>query len=148
MVDVAVKKLHPNRTFVDDLVFSPNVYTTMIQHCLQERPREACGLLSGKGKKACTLWPMTNVLQSPHAFEMDIRQIKAVFRQMEGKGEKLVGIYHSHPTAPPYPSRNNVVHANYPESAYVIVSLSGVKPEVRCFCILNQQVIPIQYRIT
>jgi proteasome lid subunit RPN8/RPN11 len=91
---------------------------------------------------------MANVLRSRRAFEMDLRQMKDVFGRIGEKGEQLVGIYHSHPTAPPYPSRSDVEHANYPEAATVIVSLSGAKPEVRCFRILHRQVIPVRHEIT
>jgi proteasome lid subunit RPN8/RPN11 len=131
-----------------DLVFRQNVYTVMINHCLREKPMEACGLLSGRGRTASTCWPMANILRSRNAFEMDTRQIEDVFRQMAEKGEQLVGIYHSHPTASPNPSPNDIAHANYPEAAYVIVSLSDISPEVRCFRILKPRVFPLRHGIS
>jgi proteasome lid subunit RPN8/RPN11 len=131
-----------------DLVFHPDVYTAMIDHCLREKPLEACGLLSGKDQTAFTCWPMTNILHSHNAFEMDTGEIEDVFRKIREKEEQLVGIYHSHPTAPPNPSLEDIAHANYPEAAYVIVSLSDRSPNVRCFQILKPRVFPLLHGIS
>ncbi len=130
-----------------EFAFLPHIYTTMVQHCIGQKPIEACGLLSGKDAVANTLWPMTNILFSPNSFEMDNHQIAQVFRQIQNKGERLVGIYHSHPTSPAYPSLIDIIHANYPEVIYVIVSLSNIKPDVGCFKIKNRQVTPVKYMI-
>jgi [CysO sulfur-carrier protein]-S-L-cysteine hydrolase len=131
--------------FNKTIIFHPHIYTKMITHCIEQKPLEACGLLSGTNSVACTHWPMTNVLGSPDAFQMDNGQIEMTFKQMKDKGEQLVGIYHSHPTTAPYPSSNDVIHANYPEAVYVIVSLSRIKPEVACFHIDRGQVTQVRY---
>lgn len=128
-----------------EFTFLPHIYTTMVQHCTGQKPLEACGLLSGKDATASTLWPMTNILYSPNSFEMDIKQIAQVFRQIQNKGEHLVGIYHSHPTAPAYPSPLDVLYANYPEVVYVIVSFIHIKADVGCFKIMNRKIKPVRY---
>ncbi|SDZ36169.1 M67 family metallopeptidase [Thermoactinomyces sp. DSM 45892] len=131
-----------------DLTFDQHVFKTMIQHCLESRPLEACGLLSGKNDQgATTIFPMINILQKPDRFEMDPKQIREVLQHIKSKSNKLVGIYHSHPTAPPYPSKIDVAYANYPEVVYIIVSLMKPVPEVRCFRIVNHRIIPIQHRV-
>ncbi|WP_281285999.1 M67 family metallopeptidase [Aneurinibacillus danicus] len=112
----------------------------MLHHCIVQLPYEACGLLSGKDWRATTLWTMDNVEKSPISFAMDTKQIEAVFGEMKKKGEELIGIYHSHPTAPPYPSHLDIAYAAYPDAAYIIVSLSGKSPEIGCFRIQNRQV--------
>lgn len=132
---------------IHPFIFNENVYSELVQHCLREKPLEACGLLSGKDKKAWTGWPMENILHNQNAFEMDIRQIETVFQQIEKKGEKLVGIYHSHPTTPPYPSPNDIANANYPNVVYIIVSLSSTHPDVCCFQAFNNRMFPIQHII-
>ncbi|MCH5586691.1 M67 family metallopeptidase [Shimazuella sp. AN120528] len=127
--------------------FLPHVFSSMISHCMEQNPFEACGLLSGNNHIASTFWPMKNILRSPNAFQMDMDQIEITFKQMKEKGEQLVGIYHSHPTAAPYPSPEDVIHANYPEAVYVIVSLSQIKPEVACFRIQKGLVTQVQYTL-
>ncbi|WP_240689481.1 Mov34/MPN/PAD-1 family protein [Ammoniphilus sp. YIM 78166] len=124
-----------------------SIWTKMIAHCQSEQPMEACGLLSGTGGHAETIWMMENVENSPTAFAMDMEQIRRVFRQIEEKGERLVGIYHSHPTAPPVPSSRDIEFANYPEAAYIIVSLAKRIPEIGIYHILEKRVTPILFYI-
>jgi len=133
--------------FNSRLVFLQSAYTKMINHCIKDKPLEACGLLSGKKKMVQTCWPMVNILHSQNEFEIDIQQIQVGFHKMKEKGEQLVGIYHSHPTTPPYPSPNDIIYADYPEESYVIISLCKTIPEVRCFHIIDRQVYPIHHEI-
>ncbi|GAB1530073.1 hypothetical protein YSY22_14950 [Brevibacillus formosus] len=76
---------------------------------------------------------MENTLKSPVAFAMDPKQIQHVFHEMALRGEHLVGIYHSHPTAPPIPSPEDIAYCRYPEVAYLIVSLASPQPVLGCF---------------
>lgn len=116
----------------------------MIDHCQQEAPYEACGLFSGIKGKNETLWKMKNMERTPTSFTMDINQMAQVFKWMKKQGEEWTGIYHSHPTAAPYPSRNDIANLYYPEAAYFIVSLSFGKPNVKCYRIKNTQVTPLK----
>lgn len=124
-----------------------NIWQKMIHHCSSQLPLEACGLLTGSKGKAETIWEMENILKSPNEFEMSDEQLEVVFHSFEQGGEELVGIYHSHPTAPPYPSIIDIANANYPDVIYLIVSFANRIPEVGCFWIRNHQVIPVLYRL-
>nr|WP_258567761.1 M67 family metallopeptidase [Paenactinomyces guangxiensis] len=124
-----------------------DVWVQMVNHCLREFPYEACGLLSGKNCKSYTVWMMENIRRTPVSFEMDTEQIQHVFQLIKNKGEDLIGIYHSHPTAPPFPSANDIDHAPDPELAYIIVSLAKRIPEIGCFRIQNRQVIPLVFKL-
>lgn len=114
---------------------------------MSQKPLEACGLLSGINGVAHTNLPMTNVLYSPNAFQMDLQQIEFVFEQIKERKEKLVGIYHSHPTTAAYPSSYDIAYSNYPDVAYIIVSLIHPMPVVGCFYIQDQKVTTIPYKI-
>lgn len=116
----------------------------MINHCQQDAPYEACGLLSGIGNKNKTSWKMRNIERTPTSFAMDVNQMSQIFKRMKQQGEEWTGIYHSHPTAPPIPSRNDIVNIHYPEVAYFIVSLTFGKPNVKCYRIKNNQVTPLK----
>lgn len=131
----------------NELTFLKNAYQAMMDHCLKQKPIEACGLLSGVNNIASTCWPMRNVLRSPNHFQMDDRQVDHVFKRIRDNGEQLVGIYHSHPTSIAYPSVGDVMHAHYPEAAYVIVSLLKRIPEVACYRIENSIVTSLKYRL-
>ncbi|WP_269084371.1 M67 family metallopeptidase [Brevibacillus choshinensis] len=127
------------------LPISKAVWREMLNHCLAEQPFEACGLLSGKYGRAETLWKMANVDRSPDSFAMDSRQIQQVFHLISKRGEQLVGIYHSHPTAPPYPSMEDIAYASYTNVAYLILSLAGTQPALRCFNIRGIHAIPQRF---
>ncbi|MDF2679469.1 MAG: hypothetical protein K0R47_659 [Brevibacillus sp.] len=114
---------------------------------MEERPAEACGLLSGRNGCAETIWRMENLEKSPVAFAMDSRQIQKVLHKMALKGESLVGIYHSHPTAPPLPSPEDIAYSYYPEAAYLIVSLSSQQPTLGCYRIVGPQAFPLRYEL-
>lgn len=147
-VGVVVEEDEQQSKLVTKFMFTPQIYTTMLQHCIGQKPLEACGLLSGHDNTIATnIWPMTNMLFSPNSFQMDEHQVDQVFMQIEQKGEKLVGIYHSHPTSIAYPSPSDVIYANYPETVYIIVSLLGISPDVGCFRIQNKQVTPVMHSI-
>ncbi|WP_269083451.1 M67 family metallopeptidase [Brevibacillus reuszeri] len=123
------------------------IWEEMVRHCNEERPNEACGLLSGRNGRAETIWRMENTEKSPVAFAMDTRQLQKVLQKMSLKGEVLVGIYHSHPTAPPIPSREDIAFAYYPEAAYLILSLSANKPELCCYRILQKQAFRLPFKL-
>ncbi|MFS0555255.1 Mov34/MPN/PAD-1 family protein [Brevibacillus sp. 179-C9.3 HS] len=110
-----------------------DVRDEIIRDSLEKKPNETCGLLSGRNGMAQTVWRMENTLKSPVAFAMDPRQIQQVFHKMALRGEQLVGIYHSHPTAPAIPSPEDIAYCHYPEVAYLIVSLSSPQPVLGCF---------------
>lgn len=120
----------------------------MTHHCQQMLPCEACGLLSGSDGQATTVWPMVNIMQSAHQFAMDLAQINQTFTAIAQRNEKLVAIYHSHPTATAYPSERDILHANYPEVVYVIVSLTKQQPVLGCFRIAHGRVHPQPFHIT
>ena len=116
----------------------------MIHHCQQEAPYKACGLLSGITEKNETLWEMRNIERTTTTFAMDVKQMSQVFKSMKHRKEEWTGIYHTHPTAPPIPSRNDIVNFDYPNVAYFIVSLTYGKPNVKCYRIKNNQVTPLK----
>ena len=134
-----------NKTLKNSVVYiKKSVLNTMINHCQQESSYEACGLLSGIREKNETLWKMRNIERTPTSFAMDVKQMSQVFKRMKKQGEEWTGIYHSHPTAPPIPSRNDIVNFHYPEVAYFIVSLTFGKPNVKCYRIKNTKVTPLK----
>jgi proteasome lid subunit RPN8/RPN11 len=112
-----------------------HVFNQMVQHCKQQYPLEACGLLSGKNGLGESFWMMENINRNPNSFAMDMEQLKQVFQSMSGKGEELTAIFHSHPTTAPYPSQKDIKFAHYPEAAYIIVSLTRQRSHVKCFYI-------------
>lgn len=95
-------------------------------------PREACGLIAGRGDQAEGIYPISNALNSPVRFRMDpYEQLKA-FEAIEESGLELVAIYHSHPRGPEIPSQTDIEEARY-EAAALIWSPRGNEWQARAF---------------
>lgn len=96
---------------------------TIVDHARQQVPNECCGLLAGRGTRIERVFRGTNVDQSPFTYRLDPHEQFRFFKEIDALGLELLGIYHSHPQSPAYPSRTDVAQAFYPEAAYLIVSL-------------------------
>ena len=106
----------------------------MIQHAQQGLPNEACGILAGAEDAASVLYSMKNTDQSPVSYLMDPKEQFQIMKKMRSRGEKMLGIYHSHVASQAYPSAKDISFASYPEVHYVIVSLAGrERPTARAF---------------
>jgi [CysO sulfur-carrier protein]-S-L-cysteine hydrolase len=109
----------------------------MINHARECAPAEACGLLAGVDSVE-ELIRIENIDSNPYRYEMDPSALFRAFRSFDRRGMELLGIYHSHPTTPAYPSPTDIRLAFYPESLYLVVTLQDRnKPEVRAFSIVE-----------
>lgn len=108
------------------LVVAQHLLQRMLEHCLEEKPLEACGILTGRGDRILHIYATDNCRRSPVYFEVDPDQQEQALREMERQGDTLIGIYHSHPTSPARPSGSDIRMAvHFPEAVRVIVSLAG-----------------------
>jgi proteasome lid subunit RPN8/RPN11 len=97
----------------------------------QRSPEEACGMLGGRieggAYETLLVIPATNMLHSPARYRIDPQEQLAAFMTFEAQGLELVGIYHSHPQGPAYPSPTDIAEAYYPEVIYLIWVKQGDK---------------------
>ena len=106
----------------------------MVEHCQQEYPKEACGILAGRDGIVTQRYPMANLDGSPISYQMDSREQLQVMKRMRVACEEMLAIYHSHTASAAYPSPVDVGLAVYPEVSYVLVSLKDqANPEVRSY---------------
>ena len=106
----------------------------MLNHALQETPNECCGLLIGKGRRVKQVVKIKSDNPSPDAYYMNAEEQVAVFTEMAARGEELLGIYHSHPKGPAWPSGADLQLAFHPEVAYFIISLADMdNPALHAF---------------
>ena len=110
-----MKTIKLPRTLVNQLL-------TQAQHHADE---EVCGLISEKAGQPNKLYPVDNIAaDKQHLFEMDpAKQIHAM-KAMRENNESLFAIYHSHPNAPAQPSTRDIEQSSYPDTLYLIISLS------------------------
>lgn len=108
------------------LWISQRLLRHVVEHCLEEKPYEACGIMTGKGNRILTAWATENVRRSATAFEVESSHQEQALEGARRRGESLLAIYHSHPTATAYPSTSDIrMGVHWPEAARVILSLTG-----------------------
>jgi [CysO sulfur-carrier protein]-S-L-cysteine hydrolase len=123
------------------------ILQAVIAHARADHPDEACGVIAGpEGSDSPDRFiPMINAARSPTFYEFDSRDLLALYRDMDDRGEEPVVIYHSHTATEAYPSRTDISYASEPHAHYLLVSTreagSSEGPvEVRSFRIIDGQV--------
>lgn len=115
---------------------TPTALQEVVQHCLSEVPREACGyVVAVKGSPlGFRARKMRNVDPQPEGGAlMDTADVLSAYEMFDAKGEDPVVAYHSHVTSPPLMSPRDRDHAVDPTLAYMIVSLEGGRPRARAY---------------
>ena len=114
----------------------------IIKHAKEEYPRECCGILAGREQTITKLFKTKNIAESEDLYELDpLDQVKA-FEEIDGLSLKLLGIYHSHPDQPCYPSGLDRSQAFYPDTAFFIISLLDFdNPQIKAFKMSEGEVV-------
>ena len=114
---------------------SRDLIAEMVAHAREDMPNECCGMVGGRDGEASAVIRVDNAAASPLRYEMDPQGQFDALRQIEADGGELLAIYHSHTKSAAYPSQTDVNQAqNWPEPAYVIVSLADpAAPDVKSF---------------
>jgi proteasome lid subunit RPN8/RPN11 len=120
----------------------------IIAHARKEEPKECCGILAGKNNCITHIFKLTNVETDPEKYWMDPKEQIQTFEEIDRLRLDLLGIYHSHPHSPPYPSPLDIMRAFYPTIAFFIISLlNRERPELRAFQIVKGKVRGKKFRI-
>ncbi len=118
-------------------------WQAMENHVRAELPMEACGLLAGRNDRVEKVFLMRNAAQSPVRYRLDGSEQLRIFETIENAGLELVGIFHSHPQGPLFPSSIDVREAAYPV-VYVIWAPVQEGWTARGFRIEAEQVTEVQ----
>ena len=137
-----------SRQHMEEMEIAQDHYQAILAHLTTAYPLEGCGLLAGKNGRVTAVYPITNILHSPTAYEMEpLQQIQTIL-QIEQNNEDLLAIYHSHPNGPSTPSSTDITAAYYPDSIYLIISLADLTvPQMRAFRIVDGAVSELNVRI-
>lgn len=113
-------------------VLSSATLGDVIDYCRGEHPREACGLLVARDGDGPTRFvPVVNNHREPlHHWRMDDQSYGDALRTAQERGERLIGIVHSHPAGPPQLSAQDTAAALDPTVHYVLVSFDEGLTEV------------------
>lgn len=114
----------------------------MVNHAREEYPRECCGMLAGREGVITRLFKTKNIAEGTDLYELDpLEQVRA-FEEIDRCSLELLGVYHSHPNHPPYPSELDTLQAFYPNTAFFIVSLlEADQPQIKAFRIAHGEVV-------
>jgi len=114
------------------------------EHARRDHPAECCGLLSGKNGLITNIYPVRNDAERPETrYFATPEELFAAMRQIREAGQSLIGVYHSHPRTPAYPSASDVEMAFYPEAFYFIISLEPTV-ELRAFKIGDSKIEDVE----
>ncbi len=125
---------------MERLIIPKEIFDAMLSHCKAGFPNEACGILAGKGNEVSEIYRMNNREDSPVSYLMDPAEQFKAMKDMRNKKLEMVGIFHSHPSSPAYPSATDVDLAFYEEAVYVIVSLVEGRQTVKAFSIAAKEI--------
>lgn len=114
------------------------------EHARREHPEECCGLLSGKNGSITDVHPVRNEADKPETrYFATPEELFAAMRRIREAGQALLGVYHSHPRTPAYPSASDVEMAFYPEAFYFIISLEP-SVQLRAFKIEDSRIEDVE----
>jgi len=122
-------------------------FSTIVGHCYDGLPDEACGLLlgphGGDGTPTGVItraWPCRNEAASAMTYTVDGRDYLKASRAADETGDEIVGVWHSHTHTVAYPSPTDVRQAVDPNWWYPIVSLRDEEPVLRAYRIVDGQI--------
>jgi proteasome lid subunit RPN8/RPN11 len=96
-------------------------------HARSAAPLEACGLLLGHAGSIRAAISTKNVAAHPErSFEIDPAALLREHREARGRGEAVIGHYHSHPNGSLEPSKTDAARALEDGQLWLIVSATGV----------------------
>jgi proteasome lid subunit RPN8/RPN11 len=101
----------------------------LVEHARREAPNEMCGVIAGtanpaEGGAATRWYPARNELASPALYSIHPEDKLRIFLEIDDADEAFWAIVHSHVRSPAVPSRTDIGLAQWPDSLYVLVSLS------------------------
>lgn len=90
-----------------------------------------------------------NAAASPFRFEVDGPQLYRLLDEIEGRGDELGAIYHSHTRSEPYPSQTDLNFAAlWPGVEWIIVGVSrDSEPLVRTYRIEEGRVTEVEMEV-
>jgi len=102
----------------------------IVRYCTEKKPQEACGLLLGsvtaETVHVTDFLPVPNRSDKPaERFDMDPAVLVPIATKASSAAYSIVGVLHSHPSAPPVPSSEDLATAWRIIPSHWIVSLQG-----------------------
>ena len=111
------------------------------QYSENQKPKESCALLFGKGNQVLDIFLTENIDESPVNFTISNEQLIEGYNLAEQKKMDVIGIFHSHPNSDAFPSSTDKKFMQSNPVVWVIYS--GINKNFRAF-ILESDSVEIQ----
>lgn len=111
-----------------------SIRDAIVVHARDAVPNEACGLIVGDrpaaaGGRAIRWEPLRNPLASPYRYAIDPEDLLRLTVETDDADEVFWAIVHSHVSSPARPSPTDLRESHYPDSLYILVSLSPTEAD-------------------
>jgi [CysO sulfur-carrier protein]-S-L-cysteine hydrolase len=104
--------------------------------------------IGGENGRVVKLFRTTNSEHSPIRYSIETNELIKIYQEMDNRGWDLLGIYHSHLNHEAYPSRVDIQYAYFPQSLYIIISLSdSAQPVLRALYIRKGEIIEQELKV-
>lgn len=129
----------------EQLLLPEAMRAEIIDHARDHSPRECCGVIAGRDGVLSRLVRLTNVEPGNTRYLFDDAEFYQVYRELDGAGEDVQVVYHSHPETVAYPSQTDVDFAFWPEAVYLICSLElPESPVIRGYRIVEGEISEVK----
>jgi proteasome lid subunit RPN8/RPN11 len=119
------------------LKLNPTDYAALRRHGEETYPHECCGVLLGRveddGARIVTSIQRcgnTRTDSPQNRYHIDPKELIRIQREGRGRGEDIVGFYHSHPDHPAQWSQTDFAEAHWIGCSYVITSVEKGKAAI------------------
>ncbi len=122
------------------MIIPAEIIVAMLAHLRGVYPDEGCGLLGGLAGTVSRHYPAANVAtdNKSNRYLLEPQLLLQAATELKEAGLELTVIYHSHPHSPAYPSPADLLTAYYPDSYYLLVSLTDLeRPDIRAYKIVK-----------
>jgi len=131
-----------------EIIFLKNHIDILKKHSKEKEPNESCAILFGKNENTHFLikeiFLTKNIEESPVSFTISNDELIEAYIQAEKKNLDIIGIFHSHPESPAYPSITDQKYMEINPVPWVI--FSNIMNEFRGY-ILESALVPIVVRV-
>jgi proteasome lid subunit RPN8/RPN11 len=113
--------------WIAPILIAKHQWQALLMENIKVFPREACGILLGRGNRIEQVVPTRNVHPAPHShFEIDPQALVDAHRAARNGGPEVLGYYHSHPAGPAEPSATDRAMATGDGRVWAIVGAGDV----------------------
>ncbi len=119
---------------IDEIRISRKDLAAIRSELEKHKPYEACGVLTGTVDGSVALvekaLPITNSKRTRRSFELDPEEHYDAWNDALKNGKEIVGVYHTHPVSPAYPSVWDRETMQNDSSVWLIAGADGMRAYV------------------